>query len=35
MKCKRGVMWKPSTKHYNLNAVEETHRMAKKLENGT
>lgn len=34
MKCKRGVMWKPSTKHYNLNAVEETHRMNKKLETG-
>lgn len=35
MKCKRGVMWKPSTKHYNLNAVEETHRMRNKLVNGT
>ena len=35
MKCKRGVMWKPSTKHYNLNAVEETHRMENKLRNGT
>lgn len=35
MKCKSGVMWKPSTKHYNLNAVEETHRMTRKLEEGT
>lgn len=35
MKCKRGVMWKPSTKHYNMNAVEETHRMHRKLINGT
>jgi len=35
MKCKCGVLWKPSTKHYNLNAVEETHRMTKKLEDGS
>lgn len=35
MKCKRGVLWKPSTKHYNLNALEETHRMNRKLESGT
>ncbi|MBQ3281545.1 MAG: hypothetical protein IJH41_03955 [Eubacterium sp.] len=35
MKCRRGVMWKPSTKHYSLNAVEETHRMCRKLEEGT
>ena len=35
MKCKNGVMWKPSTKHYVLNAVEETHRAEKKLHNGT
>lgn len=35
MKCKRGVIWKPSTKHYNLNAVEETHRMNRKLESDT
>ena len=34
MKCKRGVLWKPSTKHYNLNAVEETHRMHGKLAQG-
>lgn len=34
MKCKRGVMWKPSTKHFNLNAVEEIHRMENKLRNG-
>lgn len=35
MKCKCGVKWKPSTKHYILNAVEETERMCRKLENGT
>lgn len=35
MKCKRGVVWKPSTKHYNLNAVEETHRMDRKIDDGT
>lgn len=35
MKCKCGVAWKPSTKHYVLNAVEETHRMNRKLEDGT
>lgn len=35
MKCKRGVMWKPSTKHYNLNAVEESHRMENRLRSGT
>ena len=35
MKCKRGVMWKPSTKHFNLNAVEEVHRMNNKLDAGT
>ena len=35
MKCKRGVLWKPSTKHYNLNAIEETHRMRSKLLDGT
>ena len=34
MKCKRGVLWKPSTMHYDLNAVEETHRMFKKLQSG-
>ena len=34
MKCKCGVLWKPSTKHFNLNAVEEVHRMARKLESG-
>lgn len=34
MKCRHGVMWKPSTKHYINNAVEETHRMNNKLENG-
>ena len=35
MKCKRGVLWKPATKHFNLNAVEEVHRMVEKLETGT
>lgn len=34
LKCKNGVSWKPSTKHYVLNAVEETHRMNSKLETG-
>ena len=34
MKCKRGVLWKPSTMHYDLNAVEETHRMLNKLQSG-
>ena len=35
MKCKCGVLWKPSTKHFNLNAVDEVHRMNRKLVNGT
>lgn len=35
LKCKLGVMWKPSTKHFTLNAVEEIHRMEKKLKDGT
>lgn len=35
LKCKLGVMWKPSTKHFTLNAVEEVHRMEKKLKDGT
>lgn len=35
MKCKNGVMWKPSTKHFNLNAVTEIHNMYDKLQNGT
>jgi len=35
MKCKRGVGWKPSTKHMNVNAPEEIYRMAKKFENQT
>lgn len=34
-KCKKGVSWKPSTKHFNINAVEEVHRINSKLENGT
>lgn len=35
MKCKRGVLWKPSVKHFNLNAPEEVDRMNRKLEDGT
>lgn len=35
MKCKCGVKWKPSVMHYDLNAVEETHRANEKLVNGT
>jgi len=35
MKCKRGVLWKPATKHFNLNAVMEIHRMEDKLRSGT
>ena len=35
MKCKNGVGWKPSIKHFNLNAVEEIDRMHEKLESGT
>lgn len=35
MKCKCGVLWKPSTKHFSLNAVTEVHRMCDKLEAGT
>lgn len=35
MKCKRGVLWKPSTKHFNLNAVEEVGRIHTKCANGT
>ena len=35
LKCKNGVMWKPAAKHFNLNAVEEVHRMEKKLAEGT
>lgn len=35
MKCKRGVGWKPSTKHFNMNAPEEVNRMSMKFENGT
>lgn len=35
MKCKRCVLWKPSVKHFSLNAVEEVFRMERKLKNGT
>ena len=35
MKCKHGVLWKPSVMHFNLNAVEEVYRMEKKLKDGT
>ena len=34
LKCRLGVGWKPSTKHYIINAVTETHRMNEKLEKG-
>lgn len=34
MKCKRGVGWKPSTKHFNMNAIEEVLQMANKHEVG-
>ena len=35
MKCKRGIGWKPSTKHFNLNAPEEVLKICNKLESGT
>lgn len=35
MKCRRGVGWKPSTKHFVINAVTEVLRINTKLENGT
>ena len=35
MKCKHCVLWKPSVKHFNLNAVTEVLRMEKKLKTGT
>lgn len=34
MNCKHSVGWKPTVKRYNLNAVEETHRMQRKLLEG-
>lgn len=35
MKCKNGVMWKPSTMSMNINAIERVCRMAEDLEKGT
>ena len=35
MKCKHCVLWKPSVKHFNLNAVTEVLRMERKLKSGT
>lgn len=34
-KCRNGVMWKDSTAHYYLNAIEETIKLADSLENGS
>lgn len=34
MKCRRGVSWKPSVKHFLLNSVEETLKMERDLESG-
>lgn len=31
MKCKCGVLWKPSVKHFNINAVEEIYRIEDRL----
>lgn len=33
--CRRGVAWKPSTKHFTLNAIEETLKMEARLASGT
>lgn len=35
LKCRSGVSWKPSTRHFLLNEVEEIHRMHRKLAEGT
>ena len=35
MKCKRGVIWKPTVKSFNLNAVPRTLSMNQKLSQGT
>ena len=35
LKCKNGVMWKPSTKHFVLNAVAEIEKMYEQLHDGT
>lgn len=34
-KCRKGVIWKPSTKSFILNDMENLYRMEKKLQNGT
>ena len=35
IKCRRRVSWKPSTKYYIINAIEETDKMCNRLSNGT
>ena len=35
MKCKKGVLWKPTVKSYNNNAVERTHQIEKRTREGT
>ena len=35
MKCKRGVMWKPSTKSFWLSDLRNISRMEEQLKNGT
>lgn len=35
MKCRKGVSWKPSVKHFTLNGIEETLSMSKALQDGT
>ena len=34
-KCKNGVMWKPATKSFCLNDLENIHRMERQLKDGT
>lgn len=34
-KCRKGVMWKDSTAHYYLNAIEETIKLKDSLESGS
>lgn len=35
MKCKSGVLWKDSTAHYYLNAIEETLKLEQQLQDGS
>lgn len=35
MKCKRGVMWKDSVSHFDLNAVSEINKLHNELKRGT